>query len=374
MPKILFILLKCSIVALLLSGCSTLPVVKNLQQEPPATQDLERMVEKSGLNIDVDSNNATDVTYGGTNAATASGARTNLGLAIGTDVEAYKSAADWKTHLSVDDLITLSGVADGATTLGEFTGSTITDSLDIKQALQALETAVESAGALGFDIDVPGASGGFLQSNGTKWERVDEIDVTIAGFTASKMVESDASGELVSSSFGPSDVALATGDTFTGVHDFGGATSVELPNGTGPTVDAAGEVAVDTTSDQFIYYGGAKRVLTYKKQKDFVVKTPADADDFILFRSRTATTISNIYCIAQGGTSISLTIQECDSAGANCSNVDDAQTCDTDGALDDGSLSNASIDAGDWIKVLLGAPTGTVNFLTVSIYYEETAD
>lgn len=38
-----------------------------------------------------------------------------------------------------------------------------------------------------------------------------------------------------------------SGDTGTGVYDFGGATSFEIPNGATPTVDAAGEIAVDTT-------------------------------------------------------------------------------------------------------------------------------
>lgn len=51
-----------------------------------------------------------------------------------------------QASLSVDDLIALSGVADGATNLGTFTGTTIADSQTIKQALQALETAVEAAG------------------------------------------------------------------------------------------------------------------------------------------------------------------------------------------------------------------------------------
>nr|AKH48451.1 hypothetical protein TM1040_1655 [uncultured marine virus] len=41
--------------------------------------------------------------------------------------------------------------------------------------------------------------------------------------------------------------ALTTGDVFTGVHDFGGADSLEIPNGAAPTVDAAGEIAIDTT-------------------------------------------------------------------------------------------------------------------------------
>jgi hypothetical protein len=53
--------------------------------------------------------------------------------------------------LSVDDLITLSGLAEGATHLGSFTGTTITDMLPIKDALQELETAIEAAGGLGAD-------------------------------------------------------------------------------------------------------------------------------------------------------------------------------------------------------------------------------
>lgn len=46
---------------------------------------------------------------------------------------------------NVNDLITLSGVAENATNLGTFTGATIADSSTIKAALQSLETAVEAA-------------------------------------------------------------------------------------------------------------------------------------------------------------------------------------------------------------------------------------
>ncbi|MGZ0219900.1 MAG: hypothetical protein ACKVIY_12900, partial [Acidimicrobiales bacterium] len=38
-----------------------------------------------------------------------------------------------------------------------------------------------------------------------------------------------------------------TGDVFTGVHDFGDADSLEIPNGAAPTVNAAGEIAIDTS-------------------------------------------------------------------------------------------------------------------------------
>ena len=47
---------------------------------------------------------------------------------------------------NVDDLISLSGVAENASDLGTFAGTTVADSQTIKQALQTLETAVESKG------------------------------------------------------------------------------------------------------------------------------------------------------------------------------------------------------------------------------------
>lgn len=53
-----------------------------------------------------------------------------------------------QAELSVDDIITLSGVAEGSVALGTFTGTTITDNVDIKAALQELETAVEASSAI----------------------------------------------------------------------------------------------------------------------------------------------------------------------------------------------------------------------------------
>lgn len=48
------------------------------------------------------------------------------------------------TRDNVDDLITLSGVAENAADLGTFTGSVIPDNSTVKAALQSLETAVQS--------------------------------------------------------------------------------------------------------------------------------------------------------------------------------------------------------------------------------------
>jgi len=57
------------------------------------------------------------------------------------------SAVVTEIDANVDDLISLSGVAENTTGLGTFTGSTISDASNIKDALQDLETAVEGAAA-----------------------------------------------------------------------------------------------------------------------------------------------------------------------------------------------------------------------------------
>ncbi|MBW2411258.1 MAG: hypothetical protein JRF72_15790, partial [Deltaproteobacteria bacterium] len=57
------------------------------------------------------------------------------------DVGVINTAA-LKVTLSTDDLVTLSGRAEGSTHLGTFTGAIIDDNLTIKAALQDMETHV----------------------------------------------------------------------------------------------------------------------------------------------------------------------------------------------------------------------------------------
>ena len=57
------------------------------------------------------------------------------------------SAVVSEIDTNVDDLISLTGIAENVTGLGTFTGSTISDGSTIKDALQDLETAAEAAAA-----------------------------------------------------------------------------------------------------------------------------------------------------------------------------------------------------------------------------------
>ena len=71
--------------------------------------------------------------------------------AVQTDVDGNESDADTaiaanETH--IDNMATLTGVAKDETSLATFTGSTISDSRTVKQALQEIETAVETKAAV----------------------------------------------------------------------------------------------------------------------------------------------------------------------------------------------------------------------------------
>ena len=57
------------------------------------------------------------------------------------------SAVVTEIDTNVDDLIALTGIGENTTGLGTFTGSTISDGANIKDALQDLETATENAAA-----------------------------------------------------------------------------------------------------------------------------------------------------------------------------------------------------------------------------------
>lgn len=92
---------------------------------------------------------------------TAQGA-TNLGTFAGTtiaDNETVKGAlqdlesAHEEVDQNVNDLITLSGVAENAQDLGTFTGAVIADNSTVKGALQAVETFIETEASNQDEID-----------------------------------------------------------------------------------------------------------------------------------------------------------------------------------------------------------------------------
>jgi hypothetical protein len=71
--------------------------------------------------------------------------------------------------------------------------------------------------------------------------------VTGTAGTNGNLVSWNADGDAVDSSIVATNVALTDGDTYTGTHDFGGAT-LEIPNAAAPSLSVAGQIALDTST------------------------------------------------------------------------------------------------------------------------------
>ena len=114
--------------------------------------------------------------------------------ALETSLELKLNSADHTTaSLDIDHLITLSGVANASDHLGTFSGSTISDNVTVKAALQALESAVESAeetsainavytGALGLsagDAHYGTFTGSTITDNGDSKEVMQELETAL---------------------------------------------------------------------------------------------------------------------------------------------------------------------------------------------------
>ncbi len=107
----------------------------------------------------------------------------------------------------------------------------------------------------------------------------------------------------------------------------------------------------------------------YRDTKCITVSSPTASDDWLFFRAESALTVTGIDCMVVGGTSVATLVKECNSNGGSCSNIEASITCATTNTTEASSIDNASVDAGDWIRVDPGTVTGAVTQLSVCVTF-----
>lgn len=148
--------------------------------------------------------------------------------------------------------------------------------------------------------------------------------------------------------------------------------SLEIPNGTAPTLDATGEIAIDTTDNQFLYatstpsngypavlsdkfaFVSFKLASTSKMFSGAKIDLPPWGD---------AIRIKEFYCNVEGpGTSVVFNL-------TNNAYADDTETitCDIDGASDTDVSTNNLIPASATSSIEIGTVTGAVDYLNIRI-------
>jgi len=160
-----------------------------------------------------------------------------------------------------------------------------------------------------------------------------------------------------------------TGDVGTGSYDFGGATSFEIVNGSNPTVDTLGEIALDTTGNQLVVAtSSTAAVIPVTDVQIWAVTIASTSPAFInsgLYPVPTKIdgyTITRIQCHVTSGTSKVIAIED---ASANSS---EDITCATTNTTDDGTITNPIYTASELSYIDFGATTGAVDYVSISVF------
>lgn len=152
---------------------------------------------------------------------------------------------------------------------------------------------------------------------------------------------------------------------WSGQNDFGGATFLEIPNGTAPTANDPGELAHDTTDNQLILDDFVVAKATQKIWSVTVASTSRAFIDGGLMPVPTELdgyTMTAIRCKVDAGTSKVVAIED-----ASANSTEDI-TCTTSVTSDDGSITNAAATAAEEMYIDFGATSGAVDYVTISVF------
>ncbi|KKR46087.1 MAG: hypothetical protein UT82_C0018G0022 [Parcubacteria group bacterium GW2011_GWB1_40_14] len=172
---------------------------------------------------------------------------------------------------------------------------------------------------------------------------------------------------------------LTANNVWTGTNDFGGGASLEIPNAASPTVDAAGEIAIDTTTGQLKWYDGTNTHITLGEfdRTIIIASTTPDANyksyktgtsTFRVWNPYRAVTMDRFYCQTVRGISGDLFIRFGDGSAsttyANCGNA----------GTEKSSLSNNAFTSRERMFLEVGGTSGLVDSITITATFNLTAD
>jgi len=87
----------------------------------------------------------------------------------------------------------------------------------------------------------------------------------------------------------------------------------------------------------------------------------------LIYRFPEAVTIEAIHAVVMNGTNVQFKINECDGNGVNAAQICNTVTATTTNTA--GVITNADVDAGDYISYTSTANTGGVTKLIIAIDY-----
>lgn len=135
----------------------------------------------------------------------------------------------------------------------------------------------------------------------------------------------------------------------------------------------AGMQIYNTTTGQMESYTSSWGAMagggTVTNTKCMVIENPVSGDNFLFYRTDAAITVTGIDCIVVGGTSVDITVNECNANAASCGATEATITCTTSNTTEASGIDDSAVDAGDWMMIDPGTVTGTVTQAAVCVTF-----
>ncbi|MFQ5469965.1 MAG: hypothetical protein ACE5EH_06600 [Gammaproteobacteria bacterium] len=220
----------------------------------------------------------------------------------------------------------------------------------------------------------------------TELDTMAELQAKIVDATVLDSTMIDTKGELETLLTDVTDLAMASGDIFTGAHDFGGATSVEIPNSTAPVLTADGQIALESDADAINIQAGSGGVggvpantdvaLPLIQQKDITlvepdqVQTVSDAVPFFAvdaYNFPNGITITAIRLATSASSTLAINVEEWTSPTDGAPVTIDAIATSASAEVTETTITDAAVAAGSY--VFLDLDTTNVNWAKVTVWY-----
>ena len=249
-----------------------------------------------------------------------------------------------------------------------------------------------AAGAEGVDISMgfnwDTVTGGQLQKAGINW--TDITEATITGVNWSNLAVLNGANVFSAAQTINGSVTGNAGTVTNGVYTTGAGTVFLAPSGSAASLTSFPTLNQNTTGTaagltaQYIDWnsgsGGSSIAnkptipVATSYSKSFVLTNPTASADGPVWRAPEDVTITAEHLLVMDGTNVVGQLWEYDANGANGAVVDSSDITGTAGtnANDDGSLSNDSIDANDYVGWVTTSVSGAVTKCIVTFEYELT--
>ena len=151
-----------------------------------------------------------------------------------------------------------------------------------------------------------------------------------------------------------------------------------IPSGAGgTTIDGAGEVCVDTTSETVNFFDGTvEAVLNPQRSKSISIEDPTASEDISLFYTEDAITVELMTAVMVGTTpSVTWTVKHGTDRSAAGAAIVTAGTTTTNTTTGDDvtSFNDATIVADSFVWIETTAESGTTDEMHLTIYYRQDA-